>query len=420
MKLCLIADAFPPMRTSAAVQLRDLSRDFVRQGHELTVISPTPELEVRFELKRLDGHQLLRVRSPQTKDVGFLKRTLGELLTPFLMLISIRKSSIKNETWDGIIWYSPSIFKGPLVKFMKIKKGGKRYLIIRDIFPEWAVDLGLMKRGIPYHFFNGIALYQYSLADIIGVQSPGNLRYFSNWAKKSGRQLETLQNWLSDITDIKCSLNLDKTPLAGRKLFVYAGNMGVAQNMDILLNLAVKLRSNLNVGFLFVGRGTELVRLKQKSEELKLDNVLFENEVHPDEIPDLYRQCDIGLVSLDPRHKTHNIPGKFLSYLQAGLPVLANVNAGNDISNIISVERVGFASELNDVNDLQHLAEKLISQIEKDPDLSRRCIALFKRDFTAEKAVTQIASALGTVQRTPVKVKALHNNNVIGTKADDY
>ena len=398
VKLCLIADAFPPMRTSAAVQLRDLARDFVRQGHDLTVIIPVPELEARFVLERSDGYQLLRVRSPQTKGIGYFKRTLAELVTPFVMRSNMRKSSIKKKILDGVIWYSPSIFNGPLVKSMKIKQGGKRYLVIRDIFPEWAVDLGLMKRGISYRFFCCIARYQYSLADIIGVQSPGNLSYFSNWAKKNGRQLETLQNWLSDITDTKCSLRLDKTPLEGRKLFVYAGNMGIAQNIDILLDLAAKLRSNLNVGFLFVGRGTEVVRLKQKSKELKLDNVLFENEVHPDEIPDLYRQCAIGLVSLDPRHKTHNIPGKFLSYMQAGLPVLANVNAGNDISKVISVESVGVVSESNDVKDLQHLAEKLISQIEKDPDLPLRCQALFKRNFTSEIAVMQIVGALKNAQ----------------------
>ncbi|TKB05342.1 MAG: glycosyltransferase family 4 protein, partial [Mesorhizobium sp.] len=135
------------------------------------------------------------------------------------------------------------IFHGPMVSALKRESGCKGYLIIRDIFPEWAVDMGLMGRGLPYRFFDAIARYQYSIADVIGVQTPGNLAYFNRWRRRSGRVLEVLQNWLDKPSNVRCSIRVSETPLAGRKLFVYAGNMGVAQSVGIVLDLAQRMAS---------------------------------------------------------------------------------------------------------------------------------------------------------------------------------
>lgn len=394
MRIALIADTFPPLRTSGAVQLRDLSREFARQGHALTVLLPSPDQQEPWRLEEFDGTQVLRLKAPRTKDIGYIRRTLGEFVMPFSMLRQLRKSPLAQERWEGVVWYAPSIFHGPLASAIKKASDCKGYLIIRDIFPEWAVDMGLMGRGLPYRFFDTVARYQYSVADVIGVQTPGNKRYFDGWRERSGRRLEVLQNWLDKPTQTRCSIRIDDTPLAGRKVFVYAGNMGVAQGMDILLDLAEKLRSRSDVGFLFVGRGSDAGRLKATANALHLDNVVFFDEIHPDEIPDLYDQCSAGIVALDPRHKSHNIPGKFLTYIQSGLPVLANLNAGNDLAQIIRYERVGQVCETNQADELLQLAEELLAQIEADSGLSDRCHRLFEREFAVQKAVQQIVAAL--------------------------
>lgn len=394
MRIALIADTFPPLRTSGAVQLRDLSREFARQGHALTVLLPSPDLSKPWSLEEADGFQLLRLKAPRTKDIGYVRRTLGELVMPFAMLRQFKKSPLFREKWDGVIWYAPSIFHGPFASALKKSSGCKGYLIIRDIFPEWAVDMGLMERGLLYRFFDAVARYQYSVADIIGVQTSGNSRYFDRWLEKSGRQLEVLQNWLDKPTQVRCSIQVDQTALGGRRIFVYAGNMGIAQGMDILLDLADKLRYRTDVGFLFVGRGSDSARLKALARDRKLDNVLFYDEIHPDEIPDLYAQCSAGIVALDPRHKSHNIPGKFLTYMQSGLPVLANVNACNDLAKMIRDEHLGQVCESNQVDDLVHLANKLLEQIELDDQLPARCWKIFERDFAVEKTVHQIVYAL--------------------------
>jgi hypothetical protein len=465
MRFALIADTFPPLRTSGAVQLRDLSREFVRQGHELTIMLPSSDQTVPWLLEDVDGVQVLRLRAPKTKDINYVWRTIGEFFMPFMMRHNLNKSPLKNERWDGIIWYAPSIFHGPLAKSLKKDSGCKGYLIIRDIFPEWAVDMGLMGRGLSYRFFDAIARYQYSVADVIGVQTAGNLAYFDRWLglgdpngkvernhdrmlghasasqgdrkatqkqesgpdrnliqeyesepvwklsqiqengpvrnlthiheSKPARKPEVLQNWLGEAAQTKCTIRISETVLAGRKIFVYAGNMGVAQGMGILLDLAEQFSDRADVGFLFVGRGSDAIHLKASAQNRGLNNVLFFDEIHPDEIPDLYAQCHVGIVSLDPRHKSHNIPGKFLTYMQSGLPVLANVNACNDLSGLIREERVGQVCESNRVKELEGLAEVVLRQVECDLEIAVRCRALFTREFAVEQAVRQIVAGLG-------------------------
>jgi len=394
VRLALVADTFPPLRTSGAVQLRDLAQEFARQGHSLCVLLPAPDQLEPWQLQENSAVQVLRLKAPRTKDIGYFRRTFAELAMPFIMLRNFGKSPLVNEQWDGVLWYSPSIFHGYFVDALRASSSCKSYLIIRDIFPQWAADMGLIGRGLPYRLLDAVARYQYSVADIIGVQTPGNRRYFARWLSETGRRLEVLQNWLDKPAVARCSVRVDETSLADRMVFVYAGNMGVAQGMDILLELANRLRGRSDVGFLFVGRGSDAARLKADAESRKMENVLFFDEIDPDEIPDLYAQCDVGLVALDPRHRSHNIPGKFLTYMQSGLPVLANVNAGNDLVQMIRDERVGHVCESNQVEELEQLSIALLDQIQTDSGLTARCLSLFERKFTVEKAVRQIVAAL--------------------------
>ena len=201
MRIALIADTFPPLRTSGAVQLRDLAREFVRQGHGLTVLLPSSEIAGQWAMEDFDGASVIRLKAPKTKDIGYVRRTIGEFVMPFAMLRNLRRSPLAGEKWDGVVWYAPTIFLGPIARALKKASGCRGYLIIRDIFPEWAVDMGLMGRGLPYRFFDAVARYQYSVADVIGVQTPGNKGYFAQWIKRPGRRLEVLQNWLGAPAD---------------------------------------------------------------------------------------------------------------------------------------------------------------------------------------------------------------------------
>jgi hypothetical protein len=218
--------------------------------------------------------------------------------------------------------------------------------------------------------------------------------------------LEVLHNWLADSPVIGCSVVIADTHLKGRKIFVYAGNMGIAQGMGILLDLAEKLKARADIGFVFVGRGTDVRRLRTDSKQRELDNVLFFDEIDPDEIPGLYAQCHVGLVALDPRHKTHNIPGKFLSYMQSSLPVLASVNDGNDLVGLIKENLVGAACTDNSATTLAQLAIGLLAQIDNDAMLPVRCKQLARSMFDPAVAVNKITTALDYERQN------IHSRNV--------
>tara|TARA_R110002167_G_scaffold3623_4_gene17669 strand:+ start:33299 stop:34489 length:1191 start_codon:yes stop_codon:yes gene_type:complete len=394
MRIALIADTFPPLRSSGAVQLRDLSAEFARQGHGVTVLVASPQQEEPWFVENNHGVQILRLRTPRTKDVSYTRRTIAELLMPFFMRRNLCRSPLANVSWDAVVWYSPSIFLGPLVSNLKSNHRCPTYLVIRDIFPEWAADMGLMSRGLPYRFFRAVASYQYSVADVIGVQTPGNRVYFEPWLAKAKGRLEVLQNWLSDAQTTDCSIRIADTSLAGRKIFVYAGNMGVAQGMDTVLAFVQTMTGNSDIGFVFVGRGSDSERMKAETIGRGLDNVLFFDEIDPDEIPGLYKQCHVGIVALDVRHKTHNIPGKFISYMQAGLPVLAMINPGNDLEQMIDSNGVGVVYTQAEPDDLKAKVNKLMAELNANKQISSRCRELYKRLFAPEIAVSQIVRSL--------------------------
>ncbi len=375
---------------------------------------PTAGLSSPYLLEDIDGVQVLRLRAPRTKDIDYVRRTINEFLMPFAMLRNLRKSPLAQQQWDGVVWYAPTIFLGPIASALKKASNCRGYLIVRDIFPEWAADMGLMGRGLPYQFFKAVANYQYSVADVIGIQTQGNHAYFEH---RPGCNVEVLQNWLSDAPNVGCSVSVaggisssqapesslraqrgNPCDLVGRTIFVYAGNMGVAQGMDILLSLAERLLGRRDIGFVFVGRGSDAKRLREDAQRRSLDNVMFHDEIDPTEIPGLYAQCHIGIVALDPRHKTHNIPGKFLSYMQAGLPVLASINAGNDLVEMIDGEGVGRVCIDQSVDTLQRMALELVDEVlavgERGHAISARCQALSARLFSPEAAVKQIVAAL--------------------------
>jgi glycosyltransferase involved in cell wall biosynthesis len=122
--------------------------------------------------------------------------------------------------------------------------------------------------------------------------------------------------------------------------------------------------------------------------------VAFFEEIPPSEIPGLYAQCHVGLVALDPRHKTHNIPGKFLSYMQSGIPVLASINPGNDLETLILQEQVGQVCVDAAPETLQRMAETLVDSLTTDRALGTRCKKLAKRLFSPDAAVRQIIAGL--------------------------
>ncbi|HEU4662445.1 MAG TPA: glycosyltransferase family 4 protein [Dokdonella sp.] len=394
MRLLVVVDTYVPARISGALQMRDLARELVAQGHAPTVMVPSAELRAPFAIERVDGVEVLRVRTAPTKDVGLVRRALAECLLPFALRRGLARSPLAHVRWDGVVWYSPTIFLAAAVHAIKRRCGCRAYLILRDLFPDWAVDTGVMRKGLVYRFFKRVERYQYAVADVIGVQTAANVPCVAPDVR-AGARIEVLDNWLSEPERGATTFDREAGPLAGRTVFAYTGNMGAAQGMDCLLDLATRMRSRRDVGFLFVGRGSDMARLAATVAERRLDNVLFLGEVDAAEVPSILAQCHVGLIALDPRHTTHNIPGKLLTYLRSGLPVLARINPGNDLEALIEAAGIGRVC-VGDASEqrLFQYAEELAADASLREAMGRRARSLAGERFSTTRAAAQVVRGL--------------------------
>ena len=263
------------------------------------------------------------------------------------------------------------------------------------------MHLGLLYKSNPLHwFFKKVEAYQYAQASTIGVQSPNNVRYFLAHQPLTRAKVEVLWNWggkskklLPAADHDMPSYSLATTALTGKVIFVYAGNMGLAQGLESVIKLIHAFATDSDVGFLLVGRGSEVNNLKQEAFRQGWTHVLFWDEVKFDYLPQVLEQCDIGLVCLDARHQSHNIPGKLVSYLQSGLPVLAVVNEGNDLQNLISQKQVGAAWTFKSSQSIQEVAQEVID-LSRKSGITLHCQQVGQQWFSVSNAALQIREAL--------------------------
>lgn len=398
MRLLLLADIYVPSRISAALQLRDLACELGRQGHEVVVLVPSQGTGKPWQLECQGQVSVLRVRAPRTKDVGLVRRAMGEALLPFALLLGLWLGPMRGVRWDGVIWYSPTIFLGPAVAWIKRTSRCRAYLILRDLFPDWAVDAGVMRKGAVYRLFKAVERYQYRKADVIGVQTPANAPLVAADVPPEVR-VEVLHNWLAP-PPVPVGVADDPLPqgfeawAADRTVFVYAGNMGLAQDLDAFLDVAPRFAHRRDFGLLLVGRGSELSRLRDRTAREGLSNVMVADEVSPELLQAVLSRCHVGLVALHPAHGTHNIPGKLLTYLHARLPVLARVNANNDLIGFLAQEQVGLVVPGDQPDLLANHITCLLDDAALRRDMGNRGTALAERLFSPKGIAGQIIAGL--------------------------
>jgi glycosyltransferase involved in cell wall biosynthesis len=289
------------------------------------------------------------------------------------------------------VYYSPSIFWGPLVRRVKELWGCPSYLILRDIFPKWARDCGVMRDGLVFRFFQREAIRQYDQADTIGVESEGNVRYFQSEFPHKHYNVEVLNNWAAlEEGTVESGQYREKFGWKDKVVFFYGGNMGVAQGVDTILHLIRAMRPHAEVRFLLVGQGAEIPRIQRAIANESLDNVVLLPAVGQRTYLSMLSEADVGFLSLARELRTHNVPSKALPYMYFSLPILASLNPGNDLASVVHVSEAGFCVE---TGDLQALVEAAI-RLAKDPKLRRHLGAnsrrLLETRFSAGAAAKQI------------------------------
>lgn len=378
MKLLFLTDAYPPSNISGAVQSFYLV-DELKKKFEVLVVTPSIK-------KNNFDKNIFHFYVPFLKSNNNYLRTLSEILMPLFLLVQFKFSKYYDKKWDGLIFYSPSIFFGPFVWFAKKKYQLKTYLVLRDIFPKWAWDLGIIKSQFVYFFFKLFERLQYASSDKIGVQTYDNFSYFQDY--NYNFDIELLENWTSQNLYDTCKppikFNKTKTNL------IYTGNIGAAQNFEFLLEVFKKI-SLSNVHIHIIGRGSEFSYMLQKSNDFKLKNIFFHNEISFKKIGSLIKQADIGLVSLSFKHKTHNIPNKFITYLSFGIPIFAVINSNNDIEDILRTYEIGDSISVNSVSLAVKKITNLILHVRRDKKgYLNRCNLVFNEKYTTKIAFKKI------------------------------
>ena len=324
--------------------MHQLAVELYRRGHSVMLATPSSALTVQVEVDRQYGFSVVRFASGKFKNTGKLRRAVNELLFPWRLLRALKKVDLPNGV-DLIVYYSPSIFWGPAVSRLKKRWCCPSYLILRDIFPQWCVDSGILSGNSPiYFFFKLLERINYRAADRVGVQTASNLEYFKEHRYAQGKT-EVLYNWfdcgaqLPDPGGFRSKLRLE-----GKVIYFYGGNIGSAQDMMNIVRLARNMSVYPEAHFLLVGNGDEYSVVESKKREWHLDNLTLLKTIDQKKYFSLLREIDVGMLTLHPGHRTQNFPGKLLGYMFCAKPILGSINPGNDTMSIINDAGAGLIS----------------------------------------------------------------------------
>jgi O26-antigen biosynthesis N-acetyl-L-fucosamine transferase len=361
VNICLIIDDYLPRSIKiGAKMMHDLAVELRSQGHSITVITPEPTLESRHQIETLDGVTICRFRTGDIKNTSKLKRAINE------SLLSLRawhafKNYYQENPQDLIVYYSPTIFWGVLVNKLKKLWGAKSYLILRDLFPQWVIDNGMLKERSPIaRYFRFFERLNYNAADRIALQSPRNMDIFQRMSSVR-KPLDLLYNWAPDVQEEGGGDYKRKLGLEEKVVFFYGGNIGHAQDMMNIVRLAYAMRNEVRAQFVLVGDGDEVSLVREAIAQHKAGNMTLLASVSQDEYKKMLKSFDIGLFSLHRDHTAHNFPGKLLGYMSEKHPILGSVNPGNDLKEIVEEAGAGFISVNGDDAELLANAQKLLN-----------------------------------------------------------
>lgn len=397
MKLALIIDDYLPRSTRVGAKMfHELALELSSLGHNVTIITPDYQQSSRLTQTSLNGIDVWRFRNGPIKDTGKVRRAINELLLSFNGWLAIRKI-VNSESFEGIVFYSPSIFWGGLISFLKKRCSCPSYLVLRDLFPQWVIDAGMIKQGSPTErFFRFFEHYSYKQANKIGLMSEKNLELFV--AQNPYYPCEVLRNWASldpstiiqhDYPSVR-----EVHQLKNKIIFFYGGNIGHAQDMMNLMRLVRNMQHHPQAHFLFVGQGDEVELIVNAAEEWKLSNFTYLHSVPQNEFKRILSETDVGLFSLSPSHTAHNFPGKLLGYMVESLPILGSVNSGNDLQDIVNSAEAG-AIHINGEDDkLLSSAETLLQNNELRHEMGRKAFILLNEQFSVHSAAELIITSL--------------------------
>ena len=350
----------------------DLVRELSKRGINIYIVSPRQKREnLPTEFVKKGKINVLKVRTGNiTKTKSFIEKGISTIRIEDQYLSAIKKH-FKGVKFDMVMYSTPPITFNKILKYFKKKYNSKTYLILKDIFPQNAVDIGAMKYGsLLWKYFRKKEITLYKNSDIIGCMSQGNSEYILEHNKFLPRdKVEIFPNSIKPIrrieTRIKNKEILDKFNIPqSSTLFVYGGNLGKPQGIDFLLDVADNFYKVENGYLLIVGSGTEYNRIESYINNRKPKNVSLYERLPKDEYDKLINSADVGLIFLDRRFTIPNFPSRLTSYMENSLPILAATDVNTDLKDVLKESNSGFWCESGDINSFIEYAQKLANDKE--------------------------------------------------------
>ena len=372
----------------------DLMKEMKARGNEVYVVTPIEKkYEQETSLTNIDGLNVLKVKTGNIQKVNKIEKGISTLMLEKQLIKAIDKH-LGDIKFDLIVYSTPPITFSKAVNHVKNRDGASTYLMLKDIFPQNAVDMKMFKEnGLLYKFFRKKEIDLYNTSDYIGCMSQGNVHFVlnhNNFIPKD--KVEILPNTITPINqdilddndkkEIRSKYNIptDKTVL------VYGGNLGKPQGIDFLIECIKHNEKRSNTFFLIIGSGTEYTKVENYIKENNIKNTGLYSYMPKEDYDNVVKACDIGLVFLDKRFTIPNIPSRILTYMEFGMPIIAATDKNTDLGNIIQSGGFGLWSESKSVEDFYFNVNKICNdeQLAKTMGINgRKCL---EENYTSENA----------------------------------
>lgn len=381
----------------------DLMREFVNNNKRVFVVSPIEkkDVECTFLQESHESFKLLRVQTGELQKNGFIKKGIATLQVASLFKKAILNFFPKVE-FDLILYSTPPITLCDTVRYFKERDKASTFLLLKDIFPQNAADIGILKmsglKGAIYNFFRKKEKRLYDVSDYIGCMSQANKDYIiaHNTEIKSDNvtivpnSIEPKNVSIANEERVamreKYGLPLDKT------VFVYGGNLGKPQDVPFIIECLKTQTSNKDAYFLIVGDGTEYGKFETFMEKEGQPNVKVLRRLPREDFDTMLAACDVGMIFLDHRFSIPNYPSRLLSYMQAGLPVLACTDPNTDVGKDIVDNGFGWWCESDNVEVFNKTIQQALSSDLKE--MSLNSLKYLREHFTVQKAYKNIMTTL--------------------------
>ena len=371
------------LSNSCARLLKDLR-------HELLLMDIKCHLNLVEETKNNENSGLI-FREKQS----MIMRGLSEI--SLALKLSWRVLSTNRTEYHAVISYSPSIFLVFPAAIAKIKWRIPCYLILRDIVPQWLNQTGNLNKGLMYLFLLLVSHMNYRVADFIGVQSNTDLHFLRNIKKnKEDRKIHLLRNWRT-LDNLCAKSGNGKLKSSSSEIrILYAGNVGLAQKIDVIFTKLLDLNDLTTVKIDVYGFGWELDSVVHRMQCHKFhDQISFHEPTNEKLLIEKSRYYDFGLVALNSELQTGNIPSKIILYLAGGLPILGFANSSSELKNLITSKKIGLFFDTEAflrTNDRHSICELLSTHIKINQDNISTCLA---EEFDSRNAAQTIVKCLG-------------------------